>query len=277
MTKTVLITGSTDGLGKAVAERLARQDWKILLHGRSEDKGTAVLAELRELTGNDDIYYFNADLSSLADTKRLADEILATQKRLDVLINNAGIGPRAPDSIRSLSKDGNELFLSVNYLAGYLLARQLLPLLSKSAPSRVINVASIAQVPLNFDDIMLDNDYSDYRAYSQSKLAQIIHTNTMAEQYTDLGVTFNSLHPATLMSTNMVTNSTSLPDSMSTVDDGADALERLVVSDAIAQKSGCYFNEQNEEKANAQAYDSNAQKQLMAASEMLIKNATKSE
>lgn len=147
MTKTVLITGSTDGLGKAVAERLARQDWKILLHGRSEDKGTAVLAELRELTGNDDIYYFNADLSSLADTKRLADEILATQKRLDVLINNAGIGPRAPDSIRSLSKDGNELFLSVNYLAGYLLARQLLPLLSKSAPSRVINVASIAQVP----------------------------------------------------------------------------------------------------------------------------------
>ncbi len=171
MTKTVLITGSTDGLGKAVAERLARQDWKILLHGRSEDKGTAVLAELRELTGNDDIYYFNADLSSLADTKRLADEILATQKRLDVLINNAGIGPRAPDSIRSLSKDGNELFLSVNYLAGYLLARQLLPLLSKSAPSRVINVASIAQVPLNFDDIMLGNDYSDYRAYSQSKLA----------------------------------------------------------------------------------------------------------
>lgn len=273
MTKTVLITGSTDGLGKAVAERLARQGWKILLHGRSEDKGTAVLAELRELTDNDDIHYFNADLSSLADTKRLADEILATQKKLDVLINNAGIGPRAPDSIRSLSKDGYELFLSVNYLAGYLLARELLPLLSKSAPSQVINVASIAQVPLNFDDIMLDNDYSDYRAYSQSKLAQIIHTNAMAEQYTDSGVTFNSLHPATLMSTNMVTNSTSLPDSMSTVDDGADALERLVVSDAIAQKSGFYFNEQNEEKANAQAYDANAQKQLIAASEMLIKNA----
>lgn len=267
---TVLITGSTDGLGKAVAERLANQGWKVLLHGRNQAKGESVLSELKESTGNNDIYYFNADLSSLSDVQRLADEVLASQDRLDVLINNAGIGPRAPDSTRKLTDKGHELFFTVNYLAGYLLARELLPLLKQSSPARVINVASIAQEPINFDDVMMDNDYSDYRAYSQSKLAQIIHTNTLAAHHSGSGVIFNSLHPATLMSTNMVTNSTALPDSRATVDDGADALERLVTSESLSGKSGCYFNEQNEEQANPQAYDPDAQQRLLEISETLV-------
>lgn len=273
MNKTILITGSTDGLGKEVARRLAAQDWKVLLHGRSAEKGQAVLSELQETTDNTTLQYFNADLSSLADVLRLAEEIQGSQERLDVLVNNAGIGPRAPDSKRSLSVDGFELFFAVNYLAGYLLARELLPLILHSTPARIINVASLAQAPVNFADVMLEHDYSDGLAYRQSKLAQILHANDLAEQHTASGLTVNSLHPATLMSTKMVQDSTALPGSMTTVDDGANALEHLITAASLEQTTGCYFDEKEMATPDAQANDPDARKQLRALSEALITEA----
>ena len=270
MSNTILITGSTDGLGKEVARRLATKGWTVFLHGRTPEKGDALLAEISAASGNDTLRYFNADLSSLADVRRLAGEVMAATDRLDVLVNNAGIGPRTPDSPRALSTDGFELFFAVNYLAGYLLARELLPLLEKSAPSRLINVASLAQAPVRFDDVMLEKDYSDGLAYRQSKLAQILHANDLADQLAGTGVTVNSLHPATLMNTKMVLDSTALPDSMTTVDDGADALEYLVSSNALDGVSGVYFDRQEPARADDQAYDEQARKQLRELSELLV-------
>lgn len=275
MSKTILITGATDGLGKEVARRLAAQDWKVLLHGRNPEKGQSVLSELQKATGNTSLQYFNADLSSLADVLRLAEEVQGSQERLDILVNNAGIGPRTPGSKRSLSVDGVELFFAVNYLAGYLLTRELLPLILHSTPARIINVSSIAQAPVNFADVMLEQDYSDGLAYRQSKLAQILHANDLAEQHAASELTVNSLHPATLMSTKMVQDSTALPASMTTVDDGADALEYLITSAALENTTGCYFDEKEMATPDAQANDPDARKQLRALSESLITAALK--
>lgn len=270
MNKTILITGSTDGLGKEVARRLAVQGWHVLLHGRDADKGQRVLAEIRESTGNKNLQYFNTDLSSLTEVKQLADTVLASCDRLDVLVNNAGIGPRTPDSPRTLSKDGYELFFAVNYLAGYLLTRELLPLLQQSVPSRIVNVASIAQAPVRFDDVMLEKAYTDGLAYRQSKLAQILHANDLARQLAGSGLTVNSLHPASLMNTKMVTESTALPDSMTTIADGADALEFLITSAKLEGVSGVYFDMKQQARADKQANDEFALKQLRDLSESLV-------
>ena len=273
MQKTILITGSTDGLGKETARRLAGKGWQVLLHGRDPDKGQQTLDALRQETGNDTLQYFNADLSSLQEVKRLADDILSTRDRLDVLVNNAGIGPRTPDSPRALNQDGYELFFAVNYLAGYLLARELTPVLKASAPARIINVASLAQAPVRFDDVMLEHEYDDGLGYRQSKLAQILHAHDLAEQLAGTGVTANSLHPATLMSTKMVLDSTALPDSRTTVGDGADALENLIDNPALASITGVYFDTLNQARADAQAYDADARAQLRDLSETLVNTA----
>ncbi len=270
MIKTVFITGATDGLGKEVARRLASQGHKVLLHGRNPEKGQAVLSELASATGNNCLEYFNADLSSLAEVNKLAADILSSHQQLDVLVNNAGIGPRTSDATRLLSKDGYEIFFAVNYLAGYLLVRELLPLLKSSAPARIVNVASIAQAPVNFNDPMLEKYYSDGLAYSQSKLAQIIHSMDLAQQLEGSGVTANSLHPATLMNTKMVLDSTALPDSRTTIDDGANALERLILDADMASISGHYFDSMEDAEPDAQASDVQAQNQLRELSENLI-------
>ena len=270
MSKTILITGSTDGLGMEVARRLAVQGHKVLLHGRNKDKGNKALAEFKKVSGNTDLHYFNADLSTLSEVKRLTEEVISSQSRLDVLVNNAGIGPRTKESSRSLSGDGHELSFAVNYLAGYLLARQLLPLLKQSAPARIINVASIGQAPVNFADVMLENNYDDFLAYRQSKLAQILHANDLTAQLEGTGVTANSLHPATLMGTKMVADSSYLPDSMTSVDDGADALENLIVNEKLVDTSGVYFDGLNAAFADDHVYDSSAQIQLRELSESFI-------
>ena len=273
MIKTILITGSTDGLGKEMARRLVVQGHKVLLHGRDPEKGQLVIDELAKLTDKANIEYFNADLSSLAEVKKLSEDILASRNRLDVLVNNAGIGPRTRHSPRQLSKDGLEIFFAVNYLAGYLFARELMPLLKSSVPARIINVASIAQVPINFSDPMLENNYGDYQAYSQSKLAQILHTMDLAQQLQDSGVTANSLHPATLMNTKMVLDSSALPDSRTTVEDGADALENLIMGDASVLSSGEYYDGLTKAQPDAQAFDKQALLELRELSEKLITQA----
>jgi NAD(P)-dependent dehydrogenase (short-subunit alcohol dehydrogenase family) len=152
--KTVLITGSTDGVGRYVAARLADAGARILIHGRDKTRGEALLNEICLRKPCEGAFYL-ADLSSLSRVRQLAKSVLAQEKRLDVFISNAGIGSMSPGSERQLSADGHELRFAVNYLSGFLLARLLLPLLKASAPSRIVNVASLGQHPLDFDDVML--------------------------------------------------------------------------------------------------------------------------
>jgi NAD(P)-dependent dehydrogenase (short-subunit alcohol dehydrogenase family) len=259
--KIIMITGSTDGLGKLVAQHAAGRGATVLLHGRKLKKGEDVLTEIKTMNPAAKLEYYNADLSSLHEVNAMANEILKKHKILHVLINNAGIGggPKGSKK-RELSHDGYELRFAVNYLSHFLLTYRLLPIIKASAPSRIINVSSIGQQPIDFKDVMLEKSYDSFRAYRQSKLAQIMFTIDLAEQLKGSGVVANCLHPATLMNTNMVYDF--FGSTMSTVEDGADALEYVALSDETADVTGVYFDGKRKSKAMDQAYDPEARKQL---------------
>jgi NAD(P)-dependent dehydrogenase (short-subunit alcohol dehydrogenase family) len=259
----ILVTGATDGLGRRVALDLAATGASVLLHGRSRERLEATLGEVREETGNERLGSYLADLSSLGEVRALAERVLAEQDRLDVLINNAGVivGERRE------SEDGYELTFAVNYLAHFLLTRLLLPLLRGSAPARVVNVASVGQSPIDFDDVMLEQGYDPMRAYRRSKLAQVMFTFELAERLRDSGVTVNALHPASLMDTRMVRET--FGRSMSTVEEGAEATVRLAASPELEGVTGRYFDGTREGRADPQAYDEEARKRLWTLSEDL--------
>lgn len=258
----ILITGSTGGLGREVALRVAAPGVHVIVHGRDRQRGEEVVRAIEERGGS--ARFYAADLAALDRVREFAQAILRDYERLDVLINNAGIWLDSPE--RQLSPDGHELHFAVNYLAGYMLTHMLLPLLTESAPSRIINVASAAQAPIDFDDVMLEHDYSDGRGYAQSKLAQVMFTFDLAGELEGTGVTTNALHPATLMDTDMVL-SRGAPV-RSSVSEGADAVLNLVTAPDLG--SGQYFNGMGPARANAQAYDEDARDQLRALSRSLL-------
>jgi len=261
--KTVLITGSTDGVGRYVAAKLASAGAKVLIHGRDRERGTALVDEVKR-EGRGEAMFYPADLSSLSETRQLAEAVKADHSRLELFISNAGIGSQSLGSERRTSADGHELRFAVNYLSGFLLAHLLLPLLKASAPSRIVNVASLGQHPIDFDDVMLTRSYTGTRAYAQSKLAQIMFTIDLAQELTGSGVTVNSLHPATYMNTTMVREGGITP--ISTVEQGGEAILHLAVGDDMEGKSGLFFNGMQQAKANPQAYDQVARKLLRALS-----------
>ncbi len=260
--RTALITGATDGVGRVVARTLGKDGWRVLVHGRDRARGEALVQEIEQAGGS--AAFLAADLASLAEVRRLAETVRATTDRLDLLINNAGIGTAGNAPGRKISADGHELRFAVNYLAGFLLTRLLLPLLEASAPARIVNVSSAGQQAIDFSDVMLTRQYSGVAAYCQSKLAQILFTVDLAEELERSGVTVNALHPSTYMNTTMVEQAGVSP--MSRVEDGAEAILQLAVSPALAGRSGLYFNVLREARANAQAYDAEARRKLRSLS-----------
>jgi len=261
--KTVLVTGSTDGVGRLVARRLAGQGARVLVHGRDRGRGEQVLEEIRA-DGHGSAVFLAADFSSLAEVRRLADAVRQHCDRLDVLINNAGIGSGGPAATRQTSRDGYELRFAVNYLAGFLLARLLLPLLQLGKPARIVNVSSLGQHPIDFDDVMLTRGYTGGRAYAQSKLAQIMFTFDLARELDPATITANCLHPATYMATTMVRQLGVTP--ISTVEQGAEAILNLAVSPELDSRSGAFYNGLRPARANAQAYDDSARERLRVLS-----------
>jgi len=265
--QTIFITGATDGLGRALAHRLAAAGHAVLLHGRDQQKLDDTAAGIASQHDVSKPPTFRGDLASLAEVRRLADEVLAATPRLDVFVSNAGIGFGEPDGReRRTSADGYELRFAVNYLAGFLLTARLLPLLQQSASARIVNVASLGQEPLDFDDLMLERDYSGIRAYCQSKLAQIMSGFELAARLRDGQVTVNSLHPATFMPTKMVLAER---PSVDTLEDGVHSTERLVIDPALAGVTGRFFDHTREATADAQAYDAHARARLWTVSEQL--------
>jgi NAD(P)-dependent dehydrogenase (short-subunit alcohol dehydrogenase family) len=187
-----------------------------------------------------------------------------------VLVNNAGIGTTLPgDGARLESQDGYELRFQVNYLAGFLLTRTLEALLLASAPSRVVNVSSAGQLPIDFDDVMLERDYSGVRAYCQSKLAQIMFTFDLASELGQRGIAATCLHPATYMPTKMVLHARG--SAVSTLEDGVEATVRLIAELPPEQINGRYFNRTSESRADGQAYDGEARRRLRELSEQLTR------
>ena len=264
--RTALITGATDGVGRVVARALAQQGWRVLVHGRDRPRGEALVREIEQAGGR--ATFLAADLASLAEVRRLADAVKQQTDRLDLLINNAGIGSVGSAPGRQTSADGHELRFAVNYLAGFLLTHLLLPLLKASAPARIVNVASAGQQAIDFSDVMLTRGYSGGGAYRQSKLAQILFTVDLAHELEGSGVIANTLHPSTYMNTTMVRQSGTTP--ISTVEDGAAAILQLAVSPALDGKSGLYFNVLRESRADPQAYDAEARRRLRALSLKLV-------
>ncbi|CAG6392919.1 SDR family NAD(P)-dependent oxidoreductase [Actinacidiphila cocklensis] len=264
--RTVLITGSTDGMGRWLALRLAEAGDRVLIHGRHAERAEEVRSAVWKATGEDRAEVLLADLAALPEVDRLADEVAARTDRLDVLVNNAGIGGASPGGRREVDAYGIERRFAVNYLAGYRLTRRLLPLLVASAPSRIVNVASAGQHAIDFADPMLAAGYDASRAYSQSKLAQIMFTFDLAEELRGSGVTVDALHPATFMDTTMVREVGISP--WSTVEEGGTATLRLI-NDA-EPGSGRYFSGVSEAHADRQAYDPAARRKLRELSDDLI-------
>jgi NAD(P)-dependent dehydrogenase (short-subunit alcohol dehydrogenase family) len=267
----VLVTGSTDGLGRALARELAADGATVLLHGRDPARGEATLHEIREAAGTERLAaFYLADLSSLAQVRELAEAIRADHDRLDVLVNNAGIGtgPAGGAAKREVSEDGFELRFAVNYLAPFLLTRLLEPLLVHSAPARIVNVSSGGQAPVDFNDVMLERDYRGVRAYCQSKLALVMLTFDLADELRDWGVTANCLHPGTFMPTKMVLESGVTP--VDSLESGVEATMRLVADAALQGVTGKYFDRMQDARASPQAYDAEARRRLRDLSTELV-------
>ncbi len=267
--QTILVTGATDGLGQAMATEIAATGARLVLHGRDDRKGQQTLREIRRHTGNGDLFWQRADLSSLPETLELAARVGRACGRLDTLVNNAGVGMTSPgDGRRMVSRDGYELRFAVNYLAPCVLTRELEPLLRRSAPARVVNVASAGQEPIDFGDVMLERGYDGTRAYRQSKLALIMFTFDLAAELAGSGVTVNCLHPATYMPTKMVRG---YAEPRSPLTDGVRATMRLIVSPALENVTGRYYDGLLEGRAIAQAYDQDARQRLHKLTDQLTR------
>ena len=262
--QTILVTGATDGLGRALALDLARRGATVLLHGRDDDRGRAALQEVRQATGSARLGWYRADLASLDQVRALAGRVRREHPQLHGLVNNAGIGSTIPGGgERQESADGHELRFAVNYLAGHLLTRLLRPLLVASAPARIVNVSSLGQAPIDFDDVMLQRSYSGVQAYCQSKLAQVMMAIDLASVLAGTGVTINALHPATYMPTKIVASP------RSTVAEGVEATSRLLTDPDLDGVSGEFFDGLRMARANDQAYDAGARRRLRDLSERL--------
>jgi len=249
----IVLTGATDGLGLALATELAAaEDATLILHGRNQNRLDELCAALTGTPAR--LHPVRADLADLAQVRRLAEEIAGITDRVNVLVNNAGIGSGGPDGAqRTLTVDGHELRFAVNHLAAFDLTRRLLPLLERGAPARIVNVASMGQAAVDFDDPRMDAGYTSQRAYWQSKLAMITTGFELAGRLDPQRVTVNSLHPATWMPTKLVLHDGG--QTKDTLETGVAATMRLIQDPELAGVSGEFFDRTEPVRAKEEAYD----------------------
>jgi NAD(P)-dependent dehydrogenase (short-subunit alcohol dehydrogenase family) len=253
----VLLTGATSGLGAWLVPRLAESGLHVLVHGRDPAKVAATVDGV-------DAEGFVADLASLAECRRLAAAV-ADRDDLRIVVNNAGVGFGRPDEGRQVSADGFELRWAVNYLAPVALTRALLPTLARNAPARIVNVSSVGQVPIDFDDLQMQRRYVGIEAYRRSKLALAAWTFDLAEQVRADGIAVDALHPATLMPTAMVHDSGYA--SVSTVEEGGRATLALILNQST---TGTYYNGTRPARAHPDAYDEAVRARLREATDLAL-------
>ena len=260
--KICIVTGSTSGIGKATALGLAKLGATVVLVARDKDRGEATRTEIQTKSGTDAVDLLLADLASQASIRQLAQDVQQKYLRLDVLVNNAGISPTK----RTLTEDGIEKTFAVNVLAYFLLTNLLLDLLKASAPSRIVNVASAAQSPLDFDDVQREKHFGWMDVYSQSKFATILFTYELAKRLQGTRVTVNCLHPG-VIGTNLMRE---LPPIagwftklfFSSAEKGAETSIYLASSPEVEGVSSKYFIKCKEARSSKESYDESAQQRL---------------
>jgi NAD(P)-dependent dehydrogenase (short-subunit alcohol dehydrogenase family) len=277
--KTVLVTGATFGIGQATALQLARLGASTIIAGRNEEKSQNVVDDIRQETGNPNVHYLLADLSSISQTVSLAEEFRARYSRLDVLVNNVG----AFAWKRHLTADGLEQVFALNYLVGhFLLTGLLLDLLQASAPSRIVNVSSDAHFAgkIDFDKLQGNGRYSGWKAYSQSKLANVLFTYALARRLEGSGVTVNALHPG------VVNSGFATPDNTPEIlargfrqvyglfarspSEGAETSVYLAAAPELEGVTGCYFADKQAKDSAKASYDRTTQERLWQVSLQML-------
>ena len=268
MKKTILITGSTDGIGKLAAIKLAKEEHELFLHGRNATKLSGVISEIKELSKNEKIKGFTADFSDLKMVKKMAQQINEEVPKIDVLINNAGIF----NSADTHNKDGFDLRYVVNYFAPYLLTNALRPLLKKGNASRIINLSSAAQNPISYDVFTGKEKQTERVTYGQSKLALTMWSFYLAKQLED--ITVIALNPGSLLNTKMVREA--FGTHWSSADKGANIIYDLAIAEEYNGVTGKYFdNDKGEVKgtfgeAHPDAYNAAAIEKLMEATKTIV-------
>jgi len=262
--KTILITGSTDGIGRQAALELAALGATVLVHGRSENRGKNVVEEIRKATGNQNVELFTADFTSMEQVRRLADDVKRRFGALHVLVNNAGVFMNE----RRLTVDGFETTFAVNHLAPFLLTNLLLDLLRRSAPARVITVSSMVHTrgKLDFDNLQAEKGFGGYSSYALSKLANILFTYELGELLAGTGVTSNCLHPGVIGTKLLRAGFTTA--GASTVD-GAETLLYLATSPEVEGVTGKYFQERQETPSSPATHDPVLRKRMWEISAQL--------
>lgn len=269
--KVCLITGSTSGLGKETAKKLAERGATVIIHGRNKTKGEEVISEINEETENSSMDLMLADFSSLDEVRKLAANFKKRYNQLDVLVNNAGMLARG----RQFSKEGIEMSFAVNHLAHFLLTHLLLDFLKKSAPSRIVNVASETHSDkIDFDHLTTDEGPSGYEAYKQSKLANILFTYKLARKISSTGVTVNCLHPGAVR-TDLAREYSILGKLwryfplFRSSKKAAETIIYLASSPEVKEVNGKYFKDKEEIKSSPSSYDKELQEKLWKVSEKL--------
>ena len=262
--KTVLVTGSTDGLGRELALALAADGAHVIVHGRNAERGQAVVDEITQ-AGKGSARFVAADFASLQAVREFADTIASTTPKLDLLVNNAGVAFTS-DQPRRESADGHELQFAVNYLAGWVLVNKLRPNLAAAGSSRIVNVASLSGSAIDFDDVMLEKPGAHGRGYGQSKLAQVTMTVALAPAFQKQGITMIALHPATMMDTTMV-RGLGMP-ARTTVAEGRDHVMGLIKAPGL-QPGAFYLQGAPGATRDPQPQDPQARARLVALSEEL--------
>jgi len=267
MSKTILITGSTDGIGKLTALNLATQGHTIYTHGRNEAKVAAVVSEIKTATNNQNIYGLVADFSDLEAVSKLAEQIKNNIPKIDILINNAGIFKTK----ETLNNNGLDIRMVVNYLAPYVLTNAILPNIKQSEAPRIINLSSAAQAPVSEAVLIGKEQDSENSTYAQSKLALTMWTFHLAKQ--EPNITVIAVNPGSLLNTKMANEA--YGQHWSPAEKGVDVLVDLALSEDYKNDSGKYFdNDQGDPKgyfspAHADAYSNEKIKNLVALTDSL--------
>jgi NAD(P)-dependent dehydrogenase (short-subunit alcohol dehydrogenase family) len=261
--KTVLITGSTDGIGKQTAIELARKEYHVFVHGRNNEKAKTVASEIKELTGNSNVEYVDGDFSSLQQVRSMAKDLHQRTYVLDILINNAGI--YLPH--REMSDDGYEIQFEVNHLSPFLLTNLLTDLLKKSDQGRVIVVSSMMHSGnLDLDNLQGEKHYNGTDAYSRSKLLNLLFAYKLADKLNEYGITVNALHPGainTKMLRSMYSGAGSSPET------GAETPVYLADSDEVNNVTGKYFVHKRPVSSSSASHDKSLQDKVWKISERL--------